>query len=623
MTDRPTISANQLADINESAASRLLRKFDKNPAIADSWNWTVKDGQWNIATDSETVQITNAVVRSLQEITCSCLLSPKCFHVLAVSNCLAIADQEAQPASSDENHQHSPDQTTEVTNEDSVDGTLTADHLQAANMMQLAVAEILSSGLRATGGSIQSKLLRAIHECRATGLHRLAAAGLRLINFARLARTGSEEFLSTQAVQSAHEALLVAHQITGGLSSSSPKWIGTARRRYHPVVSLKLFGLCCEPVLTASGYAGVITWMLSEQGDVVSVSDVQPGTTSRIPQAWKSNVTLAGLALSHADLSQQKLLISKATISDDGRVGGSDSAKAVPSQSDGWNCPPIAGRFAEPLTTQIQRYFDQQDAVGAIAREGAGLMFLTGTVCGYHDCDLILQIEEEIQVRLTMAADTKDLPYRDNLTLLCRTPGLQIQCLCRLLPLQPGHFQLLSISPPKANEPSINHTAEDSNDIPTLQTKSGVHIDLGLETLRRSQLSSAQKEPVLAVEFSSKDLLNPNVKSTQTEGILSAWLQAIVLGGRHALSRSTIKRCVQDAQHLKSNFQPTASQALKTLAQQAINTETTFDGLRFPADSTHLAKAWLAAAVVQNTAHQHQQHAAWQTSVESESSDLK
>lgn len=625
MTGRPTISAVLLASINESAASRLLRKLDKHPAIADSWAWTVQDSTWKIDTGSESVEIENAVVNQLQDMQCSCLLAPKCFHVLAVSNVLPIDDSNSATLETESTSSAlSSSRSTKNGKTDSQDfvaetdlGLLTPHHAEAASMMHLAVAEIIGCGLRATGGSIQSKLLRAIHECRATGLHRLSAAGLRILNHARLLRGSSEEFIPAQAVQSLHEALLVAHQITTADSSVSPLWLGTARRRYRPVASLKLFGLCCEPVLTASGYSGVITWMLNQQGDVVSVSDVQPGTASRIAQAWKSNVTLAGLALSHADLSQQKLLISKATISDDGRIGGSDSAKAVPSKHQGWNNEVIAQRFAEPLVEQIQRYFDQIDAVGTVAKEGAALMFLTGTVCGYDDTDLLLQLQDETVVRLTITSDTKDLPYRDNLTMLSRAPGLPILCIGRLLPLQPGCFQLLSIGNAALAEQQADQRIEASkNGIPRLKITDGSHIDLGLESLQRSQLSTAEKQPVNSAELGILSSLRSEAEVADAGGILTDWLQAISVGGRHALSRSAIKRLVRDTRNLESNFQPTASQALKTLAQQAIDTQTTFEGLRFPSDSAQLADAWLAAAIVQLTTFQYLQHVQWRESLQ-------
>lgn len=613
MINRPTIAASLLAEVNESAASRILRKLDKDPAVADSWTWSEGDPGWQVEAGSETVSLAKSRIASRDDLSCTCLLSPKCFHLLAVCNSLAIAEDDpadtdapASRRSVNENEDTPP--TGSLPSSDDV----SAEQMGASDMMAKAVAEILSSGLRAAGGGIQSKLLRAIHECRATGLHRLAAAGLRILNHARLIRKGSEEFIPDEAVRSIQEALLVAQQISATETSPSAQWIGTARRRYRPVASLKLNGLCCEPVLTASGYAGVVTWMLSEKGDVVSTSDVQPGTASRILQAWKSGVTLAGLAMSHADLSQQRLLVSKATISEDGRVGGSDSAKAVPSKHEGWNCDAIKKRFEEPIVDQVKRYFDQSDVVGKVTNEGASLMFLTGTICGYDDTALVLRLDNDSIVRLTIAIDTEDLPYRDNLTLLARAAGLRIRCVTRLIPLQPGDFQLLAIGTAGA----VSAKQEKAN-APELKTgAAGAHIDLGLEALQRSQLTTAEQHPVEASEIQHQGSSTSDIHSAPAEGILIDWLRAIATGGRHTLSRSAIQRLIKDARHLEANFQPTASQVLMTLAQQTIETQTTLEGLRFPADSAQLASSWLATAIVHSTTHQHLQHSAWRASLD-------
>lgn len=241
-------------------------------------------------------------------------------------------------------------------------------------------------------------------------------------------------------------------------------------------------------------------------------------------------------------------------------------------------------------------------------------MFLTGTVCGYDDTALILRLDNDSIIRLMITIDTDNLPYRDNMTLLARAAGLRIRCVTRLLPLQPGSFQLLSIgtAAERKEDPS-----QSPSDAPKLKTTSeGTHIDLGLEALQRSQLTAAEQQPVEASELQVQPGSKPEAHSTPAEGILIDWLRAIVTGGRHTLSRSAIHRLIKDARHLETNFQPTASQVLKTLAQQTIDTQTTLEGLRFPADSTQLATAWLATAIVHSTTHQQLQLATWRASLE-------
>ena len=45
-----------------------------------------------------------------------------------------------------------------------------------------------------------------------------------------------------------------------------PALIGTARRAYRPGGSLRVHGVCREPVIAATGYGGVVTHLVSEDG---------------------------------------------------------------------------------------------------------------------------------------------------------------------------------------------------------------------------------------------------------------------------------------------------------------------------------------------------------------------
>lgn len=618
MTDRPSISASLLADINDSVASRTMRKLDKDPDIASTWAWEKTSLGWKVDSGSECVHLNNQLISSIEDVQCSCLLHPRCFHILAVSNVLPLAEDTAGRSEGIESVP--PDESSTVVMDDLPQDHSTVvvsqDQSAAAKMMTTSAGSLLSGGLRAAGGASQSRLLRAIHECRATGLHRLAAAGLRVLSHARTLRSTDQDFDVEMAVQSLHELFLVARKVAMSAERLPLAWLGTARRRYRPVASLKLFGLCCEPVLTASGYAGVVTWMLTDQLDVVSVSDVQPGDVSRIPQAWKSSVTLAGLAMSHAELSQQKLLVSKATLSDDGRVGGSDSARAVPAKHEGWNCREIEARFSEPLDEQIQRYFQQRDAVGQTANEGSSLMFLKGSVCGFEDRFLMFQLEQGSRVRLEIASDTSELPFRENLIMLARVPDLPLRCIGRLNPVRPGLLQLLSISAEQNSD--TESKGEQASNHPTLLIKEpGAHYDLGLHRLQRSQFSNAHRQPVEVSDFPAEETRGVAVESP-FGSILQDWLAAIAVGGRHALSGAAVNRLARDARYLESNFQPTSAAALKTLASQALDTTTNMEGIRFAGDAQNLSLAWLATAIVQSASQQHQQHSLWNSGIETD-----
>ena len=88
---RPSVAANVVAEISENAPGRVRRKVDKDPTVADGWDWSTEDGACVVAAGKETVRfaVADGVVGSVEDVGCSCLLSPRCFHVLA---CLSVLD---------------------------------------------------------------------------------------------------------------------------------------------------------------------------------------------------------------------------------------------------------------------------------------------------------------------------------------------------------------------------------------------------------------------------------------------------------------------------------------------------------------------------------------------------
>ncbi|KIF00965.1 hypothetical protein PL81_38205, partial [Streptomyces sp. RSD-27] len=89
------------------------------------------------------------------------------------------------------------------------------------------------------------------------------AAGQRLADLA----TAFETLLRTAA-------LLAAGR--GG-----PGVTGGGRRGYASGGPLRVHGLCREPVLTATGYGGVVTHLLGADGVPYTLSDVRPGGLAR------------------------------------------------------------------------------------------------------------------------------------------------------------------------------------------------------------------------------------------------------------------------------------------------------------------------------------------------------
>jgi len=202
MSSRPEIQAERLANLTEKTPDRLRRKLDKPPQAALDWNWLAREASWSIETGNEQVQLhpeKNAIT-SLKQIRCSCLLSPRCYHVLAVLSVLKLA---SEPEPSCEPAQETP----EAIEDKPTD--LSPEQIAAAKTIRAAGAAILSAGSRAAGALLQSQILRAIHDCRGVRLHRLSFAGLRVVENIRRLREDDEAFRTEELTADLLEMLRI------------------------------------------------------------------------------------------------------------------------------------------------------------------------------------------------------------------------------------------------------------------------------------------------------------------------------------------------------------------------------------------------------------------------------
>jgi len=591
---RPTVAPGVLGEILASAPARLQRKLDKNPEAAEDWKWQHKDGEVVVDTGSETVTLKANEIRTVDNVTCTCLLSPRCFHVVATLSLLEIADAGEESEAAVE---------PEVIADDE-ENRLTDKQARAAKEMFNVLGTILAGGLRAAGASQQSRLLRAVHECRSHGLHRLAASGLRVLQHIRQLRIDAHatdevasEFDSDVAVTDLGDALEVAWrlcQLEENAALPAPI-VGTARRRYTPFTSMKLHGLFSEPILTNSGYAGAVTYLISEDGWMASVSDVQPGDASRLRQAWKSGVDVAGMSISNRELSRSALLISQATRSADGRIGGGQSARAVAVKTEGWSCAAIQKRFNEPLTAQIERCFSLQTLPFEQRPAGSDFVFVTAEMMGYMGHRLIgRDVNSDSVLQFSIPIDHDEVPFRENFSLLARAPRQVWQCIGRVQLSQPGEISLLALAP---------HLIEGQEHVFSLPDSMSFHVDLGFDELSRSHFTKAERSPV---QFPFQA-----AKNTVTDDVLFRWLRAIAIGGRHAVPSGKVNAMVRDARHLARQLRPTASALLTNLAETAVSTSTDLRGLRFPANSESLAQHWLAAEFAYRSSKRHLAQKMW------------
>ncbi|HEX7703907.1 MAG TPA: hypothetical protein VF403_24365, partial [Kofleriaceae bacterium] len=241
---RPTISPQAAAVLTAQIPARLIKKLDADPTLADRWTWTAT----TVTTDKGevvTLEITDGVVVAASDVSCSCLLQPKCLHVAAVIAVLEPAAGTAEPV-------------IEAVVAAAPEATAAIDTRVAQDALGVC-AGVLVTGAEASGAFVQAELLRSIHGCRTAGLHRLAAAQMRILRSIRELRADKAEFSLPILAADLRDALAIAYQLAHG--SATPALVGTARRDYEAMGNLRLHGVFTEAVVARSGYAGAVTYL--------------------------------------------------------------------------------------------------------------------------------------------------------------------------------------------------------------------------------------------------------------------------------------------------------------------------------------------------------------------------
>ncbi|MFE7129300.1 hypothetical protein ACFVIM_00375, partial [Streptomyces sp. NPDC057638] len=351
----PPVAPDVVAAAVEGLTARLRKKLDATIASYAALPVTVTDGVLRIRCGEDTEVAlspgpTGAVTDAGQAV-CTCLLSPRCLHRAAVLGACPVADADTPAAE--------PEPAPPDLDIPAPTGPTPA-QIAAAAALWAAAADVLAAGVPAAGAVPQAELLRAAHTARLAGLHRAEAAALRVTRGLRAARARHDGHRLADLVAQVRELLLTTHLLAAG--NPSPALVGTARRGYRPGGGLRVYGVCREPVITATGYGGVVTHLVSEDGQWYSVADVKPGGPARARGAGTASVMLGSGTLDHARLSRGGLLITGATLSPDRRLGSGKGVKATPLAGLPWTSGALATLFARPLS----------EAVAARLAEGAG-----------------------------------------------------------------------------------------------------------------------------------------------------------------------------------------------------------------------------------------------------------
>ncbi|TWT63845.1 hypothetical protein [Rubinisphaera italica] len=490
MTIKLKVSSRLLSELIESAPNRVRRRLDREPDAAKDWSLQQLEDRWIVSVSEETITLHDEVITSLDQIHCTCLLAPNCFHILAMLTQLEVSIENT---SSENEATEAP--VGEESNDDAI--TVTAEQQVAIQEFQRALAQLMQVGISNTGVVIQSGLLRAIHRCRAERLYRLAAIGLQIATEIHQFRSRSVESNPEKMAEDYSHALEVIHHLLHDDPPSSI-WVGTSRRTQFPIRPRKLHGLLAEPIITASGYAGAVAYFLGEDDGIYSAADVRPGDAQFARAAYAGGIEIGPLIQPARQLARNRFIGSEMTASENGRLGRGKSIKLAQQGASSWDEPMIKARFERSIADQLNAIYPLAELPDDARPAGWDFVFLTGVVLGASGPDLLFALtdyegkDRHQEIRLAIQNENEALQFRENLRMLSCAPGLILRVIARFNLLDPTIMCPLAISAlnvndyPSREEPQLN--LPDSWDH---------RVFLGFDELQPNHLLKSQARPYL------------------------------------------------------------------------------------------------------------------------------
>ncbi|CAL9587274.1 hypothetical protein SUDANB171_05132 [Streptomyces sp. enrichment culture] len=573
----PPVAPEVTAQLARTLSPRLRKRLDAAAAKLAARPRTRAGDTVRIAVDDDTtleLTASSGSVDTTDAIRCGCLLAPDCVHRAAVAAAAPVAEPVPSGDAAD-----TPDAPAAQPVPagplpgDAEPAAPDPDQRAAATALWRAGAALLEAGIEGAGALVQAELLHAAHTARLTGLHRPATLAIATVNGLRAARSADPGHRLAELTATVRELLMVCHALRRPAAPSGPSLAalrGTARRPYTPGGSLRLYGLCCEPVLARSGHAGVVTWVLGTDGQLFALTDVAPGGAGRAADAAGYTVRLGDASCTHRELARGGLVVSGATVSPDGRLGAGRGVRAVRAEGAPWHAEPVAALWEVALPDQIARALDDPDPTSA-----AGLVFTDLTVLGpvreTGAPDVLAADCAGLTVRIAPGDEHPGLAHRDNLRLLAAAPGLRLRVIARLVPADHPRLRLLAAGP-----------------VPGAAAGGGPRqpVDLGYDRLRRADLPGAGATPAAPADLREAAPAPLHLLHRRVQASLAAGRPAVALPG----STET------DRQRLRHAGLSTAADLLAALHRAAADrTRDVFGRLR-PADAERFALAWLAAA---------------------------
>lgn len=287
------------------------------------------------------------------QIVCDCLLAPRCAHRAVVALSLEVAGDGDGPTPGEAPAgARAPRSGTGSPAAPGGSGGGTGGGAVGSGGGGATGGALLSGAQRATADAVLGHLGEILQAgaSRMGSLHRSMVAkdlhALRLHGFVTADRALTA-FLSSLGAAPAPRAAAFAsaalnlHLLTRPGAPADPGLLGRARQGYREVGGLSLTPLYAEPVLTASGFAGVQAVFADSSGATWSVARVRPGDASSIPTAYAAEPVWRELSAPIRQLSRHRLLVARASARDDGRLSAGAAVRAsMGAAHTGWEGAP-------------------------------------------------------------------------------------------------------------------------------------------------------------------------------------------------------------------------------------------------------------------------------------------
>ncbi|NBE84177.1 hypothetical protein [Micromonospora rubida] len=529
---------------------------------------------------------------------CSCLLAPRCLHRTAVLVACPVADPAIHPDPASTVASSAPDShgaKTGRTGKSAAgpagqNAAPTKAQRAAAGALWRAAAAVLAAGAPAAGAVPQAELLRAAHGARLAGLPRAESAALRAVRGLRAHRERQAGHRLAELVEVLHDLLYVAGRLAAG--DPDPALVGILRRAYQPDGTLEVYGVCREPVISANGYAGVVTHLVAADGRRLSFGDVKPGGPDRARDCAQAVTEMGAVAVNHAVLARGGLRITGTTVSPDGRLGAGKGVRASPLTRTDWSTGPLAELFARPLAEVVTAQFavdDPEDPAGAgTALVGCDLMVVgavgdqvlarelaPGTDAGPERAPA----PDGPLIRLAPIDSHPLLAHVSNLRQLAARPGLRIRVVGRLDPDRASTLHPLAVGPVPGAATTLRLPADWHG-----------RADLGYDKIQGGHLPP--REPASMTE----PVLGAGVDAVAESPLwrVRRLVELAVSGGRRAVVEAARSEGAGLTGTLRRAGFTTAAAVAAALADESDRRGRDVFGRRIDPDPDRYAWAWLA-----------------------------